>query len=95
MNNQYFIVRADRAGVFFGQIKSKTETSVVMTDVRKLYHWSGAAAVEQLALSGVKRPSGCKFTVTVTEMEIANWIQIIPCTTESIENIKSVKEWMI
>ena len=93
--NQYYIVRTGRAGVFFGQIKSKTETSVVMTDVRKLFSWSGAAAVEQLAEDGTANPNGCKFTISVQEMELSNWLQIIPCTEKAETSIKAVKEWKI
>ncbi len=52
-NETYYIVRADRAGVFFGKIKEKTATSVVMTDVRKIYYWAGANAVEQISQDGV------------------------------------------
>lgn len=95
MNEKYVIVRADRAGVFFGVLKSKTHESVILKDCRKLYFWSGAAAVEQLATEGVKNKEGCKFTVTVTEMEIENPIQVIPCSQIAIENILSVKEWKI
>ena len=90
---QYYIVRCDRAGVFFGKIKEKTETEVVMTDVRKLWYWEGAAAVEQLAVDGTKSPEDCKFTLTVSEMTVIGPIQIIPCTDKAIKSIKAVKEW--
>lgn len=92
-NNQYYIVRCDKAGVFFGKIKERSETEVVMTDVRKLWYWDGAAAVEQLAVDGTKRPVQCQFTVTVDEMTIMNPIQIIPCTDKAVKSIKAVKEW--
>lgn len=90
-NETYYIVRADRAGVFFGKIKEKTATSVVMTDVRKIYYWEGANAVEQISQDGVGSDS--KLTVTVSEMEIEGWIQIIPCTERATSNLKNHKEW--
>lgn len=93
MKEQYYIVRADRAGVFFGKIKERSTNEVVMTDVRKLWYWDGACAVEQLAMEGTKKPDECKFTVTVSEMTIANPIQIIPCTDTAVESICGVKEW--
>lgn len=92
-NEQYYIVRANRAGVFFGKIKEKTDKSVTMTEVRKLFYWNGACAVEEIALHGVKRPSDCKFTVTIEEMEIADPIQIIPCTKDAVKSIKDVIVW--
>ena len=45
-NNQDYIVRCDRAGVFFGKIKERNGSEVTMTDVRKLWSWDGACAVE-------------------------------------------------
>lgn len=93
MKNKYVIVRADRAGVFFGKLKEKNGQEVELTEVRKLHYWNGAAAVEEIAMIGTKRPNDCRFTVTVPSMVIDGVCQIIPCTEESITAIKSVKEW--
>ena len=97
MKNQndenYVIVRADRAGVFFGQLVKKEGNEVTLNNCRKLYYWSGACAVEELALNGVVNKEDCKFTVTVDNVTINNYLQIIPCSIEAIKNIQSVKEW--
>lgn len=37
--NQDYIVRCDRAGVFFGKIKERNGSEVTMTEVRKLWSW--------------------------------------------------------
>ena len=95
MKDKFFIVRSDRAGVFFGKIKERTSEEVTMTDVRKLWYWEGACAVEQLAVDGTKEPKKCKFTVTVPEMIIANPIQIIPCTDKAIKSLSGVAVWQI
>lgn len=89
----YYIVRANGPGVLFGKIESRNGDEITMTDVRKLWYWSGACAVEQLALEGIKRPSDCKFTVTVPEMTIFNALQIIKCTAEAVASLKAVAEW--
>jgi hypothetical protein len=89
---KYFIVRADRAGVFFGKIKeTKSNESIVMTDVRKIFYWYGACAVEQISQDGVNGNS--KLTVVVPEMTIANPIQVIECSEKAIDNLKSHKAW--
>lgn len=93
MKNQFVIVRADRAGVFFGKLKEKNGQEVTLTEVRKLHYWNGAAAVEELALSGTKKPNDCRFTVTVPVMTVDGSCQVIPCTEEAIKSIQSVKEW--
>ena len=87
------IVRADRAGVFFGTLKEQKENSLVMENVRKLWQWYGACGVEELAVNGTTQPNDCKFTVVVPEMEIADAIQIIPASEYAIKIIEGVKEW--
>ncbi len=89
--DSYYIVRTDRAGVFFGKIKEKKETSVTMTEVRKIHYWDGACAVEEISQSGVANSS--RLTVTVPEMELSNWIQILPCTDAATNNLKGKLEW--
>jgi len=91
----YVVVRADRAGVFFGQLVKKEGSEVTLNNCRKLYYWKNAAAVEQLALDGVREDTKneCKFTVTVNNVTINNYIQIIPCSEKAILSLKSVPEW--
>lgn len=93
VENQNYIVRAKDAGVFFGKITEHKPGEITMTDVRKLWYWSGACAVEQIALDGVKNPGNCQFTVTVPEMTIADPIQIIACTKKAAKIIAEVPEW--
>lgn len=93
--NKKVIVRGDRSGVFFGTITHKEGHEVTLKDCRRLWYWSGAASISQIATDGVKRPSDCKFTVTVEKIVILDAIEIIPCTEKAIENIEGVKKWMI
>lgn len=93
MENKKYIVRTDRAGVFYGEIKERSHDEVTMVNVRKLWYWNGACAVEQLAMEGVKRPNDCQFTVIVPEMVIAAPIQIIEATEQACKSIEAVKEW--
>lgn len=95
MEKKYVIVRADRAGVFFGLLESKTSNEVTLTECRKLYYWDGANTVEDISVNGVKEPENCKFTITVNEITISNWIQILPCARKAIASIKNVKEWTV
>lgn len=88
-----YIVRSDRAGVFFGKIKSRDGDSVTMTDVRKLWYWDGACAVEQLAMDGTSAPGKCKFTVVVPELEVLGAVQVIPCTDKATKSLAEVRVW--
>lgn len=89
----YFIVRGDRSGVFAGNIKERNGQDIVMTNVRRLWYWDGACSISELAKSGTKRPTECKFTVTLDELELLDAIEIIPCTDEAEKSIKEVREW--
>ena len=92
-NKNYVIVRGDRSGVFFGELKERSGQEVELLNARKLWYWDGACAVEQLARDGVSLPRNCKFTVTVEEMTITDAIQIIPCTDAAQKSISGVAEW--
>ena len=87
------IIRADRAGVFFGTLKEKNGSEVVLTDCRRLWRWEGAASISQLAVEGTKRPNNCKFTLVVPIISILGVIEIIPCTREAIKSIEGVAIW--
>lgn len=89
------IIRGDRSGVFFGTLKEKNGTEVKLADCRRLWFWDGAASLSQLAVDGTKKPSSCKFTVTVPEIVITDVIEIIPCSDKAIKSIEGVEEWKI
>ncbi len=93
MKTQNFIVRADRAGVFFGEIKDRCGSEITMANVRRLWYWEGACSLSQLAVDGTKAPKSCKFTITVPEMTILGVIEIIPCSEVACESINSVETW--
>lgn len=93
MKEQYYIIRADRAGVFFGHIKERRGSEVDLTDVRRIWYWDGACSLSQLATEGTKKPEECKFTVTVPEMTVLGVIEVIPCTDAAVKSIMAVEEW--
>ena len=91
--NKKVIIRADRAGVFYGTIIRKEGNEVELKDCRRIWYWDGAASVSELSVSGVKYPKRCKFTVSVNNITILDVIEIIPCTNKAIESIESVPVW--
>lgn len=93
MNGKYVIIRGDRSGVFAGTLVSQEDRKVVLTDCRRLWYWSGAASLHQVAKDGVKRPRDCKFTVTVERIAILDAIEVIPTTEHAEASIKAVPEW--
>lgn len=94
----YVIVRTHSAGVWMGQIKELKGSVIIITNARRLWYWSGAASLSQLAMEGTKRPNDCKFAMTITDEDgvyLPQVIEVLPCTQEAVSNIQSVKEWKI
>lgn len=95
MDNRYYIVRCEAAGVFAGHIKSRKGREVTMTDVRRIWYWDGAASLSQMAVEGVKRPESCKYTITVPEILLLDAIEILPCSEAAETSIRGVPEWRV
>ena len=66
--NRKVIIRADRAGVFYGTIIRKDKDEVELKDCRRIWYWNGAASLSELALSGVKHKDGNKANVKASNL---------------------------
>lgn len=88
-----YIIRGESSGVFYGEIENREGREITIKNCRRIWYWSGAASLSEMALSGVKHPENCKFTVTVDELTILDAIELIPCTEKAIASIDSVKIW--
>ena len=87
------IARTYSAGVFAGYLKSRKGKEAVLTNARRLWYWSGASSLSQLAMEGVKRPDECKFPVEVDEVTLTEVIEILKVTDKAKENIAQVPVW--
>ena len=89
------IVRCYGAGVFFAEVESMDGKTATLRNARRLWYWSGAASLSQLAMEGVKYPNNCKFTVIVPSMVVTDVIEVIPCADAAIDSINKVIIWKI
>src|SRR5690554_4994985 len=92
-NDDYVIVRSYSAGVFAGYLVSEQGQEVVLRNARRLWYWSGAASLSQLAMEGVKKPMECKFPCEVDEVKIKEAIEILKCREEARLSIAAVPVW--
>ena len=90
---KYCIVRTYSAGVFAGYVEKREGKEGVIRQARRLWKWSGAASLSQLAVDGVANPSDCKFPCEVESTELTEIIEVIPCTKKAQESINSVTIW--
>lgn len=91
--SKFQIVRTYSAGVFAGEIKSRIGKEVVMVNARRLWYWSGAASLSQLAQEGTKDPSNCKFPTPVSRVVLTEAIEILDVTPAAEKSIKEVPVW--
>ena len=87
------IVRTHSAGVFFGEVVSRKGQEVVMKNARRLWYWSGAASLSQLAINGTKNPGACKFPEAVSKIELLQVIEILETTKAAQDSIDGVAIW--
>jgi hypothetical protein len=92
---EYVICRTYSAGVFAGYLKERSGREAKLLYARRLWKWSGAASLSQLAMEGTKNPKDCKFPCEVNEILLLESIEIIPCTETSRLSIRGVETWEI
>jgi hypothetical protein len=98
MKKKFSIIRTHSAGVWFGNVKMLDGSIAIITNARRLWYWSGAASLSQLAVEGTKRPNDCKFAIPILDEDgvyLPQVIEVLPCTNEAVENINAVKVWKI
>lgn len=92
----FVIIRTYTAGIHMGYLKNKTYTPagtiVELINTRRIWYWSGAMSLSQLALEGTQKPNECKFSVEISSIEL-NAIEIVPVTEKAFTNLTSVKIW--
>ena len=91
----YVIVRAEKAGVFAGNLIKEDGIKVILKNARRLWYWEGAASISQIAMEGTKKPSGCKFPCEVEEETILGVCEILQTTKIAEKSIKEVPVWKV
>ena len=92
------IIRTQNAGVFFAEVEltiPHENGKAKLVNSRRLWFWSGAASLSQLALEGVKKPNECKFPAPLPTQTVFGVIEIIPCTEAACKSIDAVKVWQM
>ena len=94
--NKFYIIRANSAGVFMGKIAFLEGKTIGINSLRRLYYWSGALDVSQLAKQGVTKPNSCKFSEQLDEKDLSvvtDLIEFHPMTEKAISSLNSVQAW--
>jgi len=87
------IIRTYSAGVHYGTLARKTDMEVDLVNAKRIWSWSGAATLSQLAMEGVKDPGNSKFSMAVDKITL-DAIEIIPCRPAACLIIEGL-EWKV
>ena len=89
----HVMVRTYSAGVFAGQYVRHTNAICELKNARRIWKWSGAASLSQLAMEGTSDPANCMFPCAVDRIILNGWIEIVPMTAAAIKSINEVPVW--
>jgi hypothetical protein len=86
------VVRSNLAGVFFGIFEGREGNAVTLSKARKLWKWSGAFTVAEIAKYGCSKPENCRFSTQVERQMVFDVCEIILATEQAKENLNAMPE---
>lgn len=90
------MIRTYSAGVHYGYLEKKESTlagmEVKLKQARRIWSWSGAASLSQLAMEGTSKPESCNLPCKVNGIDLVA-IEIIPMTEKAVESLNNVSVW--
>lgn len=90
------IARCTQAGVHAGELVSRDENGyVVLRNARRIWFWSGAASLSELAVYGAARPENCRFATRIERQELRSLdvCELIHCQPAGRQMIEAQPEW--
>jgi hypothetical protein len=76
------IVRTYSAGVHVGEVVEQEGKVVKLKHARRIWRWSGANTLNEIALHGVNRDECTRISEIVPEILLTEGIEIIPVSAE-------------
>lgn len=86
MIGDFCVVRTRSAGVHTGFIKEISGTSGFLIEARRLWKWSEAFSLNEVALYGVGENS--RISEPVALIYLSEIIEAIPCTEKAKQNLR-------
>lgn len=88
-----YIIRTDRAGVFYAGIESRNGSEAVLTDARRIHYWQGATECIGIALNGVGE--GSRITASIPTMTVLGVIEVLPVSEAAQEVLEKWPAWKV
>ena len=82
----FVVVRTYSAGVHCGTLVSQKGREVVLSDARRLWRWSGANTLHEVALRGVDE-AYTRLSKPVASITLTEAVEVIPATKAAADNL--------
>lgn len=89
---EYCVIRTYSAGVHIGYLKKRDGQEVDLINSRRLWSWTEAASLSQVAIDGCKSE---KFAIKLPKIILTDVIEVIPCTEKAKNKLEAIKEWKV
>lgn len=89
IEKRYVVVRTYSAGVHVGTLAERRGREVDLVDARRIWSWSDANTLHEIALHGVGK--GSRVSEPVKVITLTEAIEIIDCAPEAVSNLRGAK----
>jgi hypothetical protein len=66
------VIRCRNAGVHVGTVKSRDAHTLILEDANRIWRWSGANTLSEVAMQGVNRSEATRIATMVPEIELTS-----------------------
>lgn len=96
LKKEFVIIRSYSAGCHMGYLAKKSNGEgcyhVTLENSRRIWSWSGANSLSELAHSGSKKPASCNISLPVHKIDLCA-IEVIYVSEEGKKNLERIKDW--
>ena len=90
---QKYIIRTDRAGVFYAEIAERRGSAIDLVNARRIWKWHGATECIGIATSGIAKSS--KVTAPIAAMTVIGVIEVLPVSPEAFAILEAHPSWTL
>ena len=95
----YVIARCNNAGVHAGYIVSTNVNHTVLRDSRRIWYWSGAASLSEIAVYGLNpaKSSGSRIAAKVPLLRLrdSDICELIVCLPAGRKSVEDMPVWRV
>ena len=95
--SEYEIARCSNAGVHAGYLVSTNDKHTVLRDARRIWYWTGAASLSEIAVYGLNptKSGKSKIAAKVSQVRLRDQdiCELTVCTEAGRKSIEGQPEW--